>query len=101
MGDSGSGARAGPGGGPEDARPDDLCHFISVDLQIFERLNCGDPRPFRLTLRDGRQITGEPTGIARGTGFAEEVASFPWGRVLMTTADGIVELDYLEIAEVA
>lgn len=101
MGEPGSDTRSGANGGRSGGQSDDLRHFIGIDQQIFERLNQGDPRPFRLTLRDGRKITGEPKGIARGTGLTEEMANHCWGHVLIATAEGDIELSYLDIAEVA
>lgn len=99
MDEMGNGTRSEMDRGSSDALSNDLRHFISIDLQIFERLNQGDLQPFRITLRDGRQITGEPKGIARG--FSDEIASRSWGRVLIATTDGVVELNYLEIVDVA
>jgi hypothetical protein len=75
--------------------------FLAIDRQVFDRLSSGSLGPVTLALTNGATIAGETKGVARGQSEREGAAAGYWGRILLATDSGDVEIDYASIAGIS
>jgi hypothetical protein len=68
----------------------DRDRFQELDQQLFDRLHSGSLGPITFYLKDDRQLTGQIRGMARGI---SDAATY-WGRIVISTDVGDVEIFY-------
>ncbi len=74
--------------------------FITLDGQLFNRLNWGPLGPITLRLKNGRAVVGDTKGISRGQAHERGNATPYWGRILMVSDGSETEIDYAAIVEI-
>ena len=74
----------------------DRSEFTQIDRLLFDRLLWGSLDPVSFRLRDGRSLTGQPSGVHR-SGAIGSLNEAPKGRIDIDTAGGPVSISYEDI----